>query len=82
MNGLINEPSGNLQAEKTTEFLTELLRAVEDLALSIRNAHGRERFPLEEAADHINRCRYLLEIITEMPPSHTRDRWPEGVGEE
>lgn len=79
MNNLVNQPSGELIAGKTVEVLTELLAAVEDLALSIRNTHGRERFPLEAAADHINRCRYLLGIIPEMPPSHTRERWPEGV---
>lgn len=79
MNGLINLPSGDLQGAKTSEFLTELLRAVEQLALSVRNAHGRERFPLETATDHINRCRYLLGEIAEMPPTHARDRWPEGT---
>lgn len=82
MSGLINVPSGELIGGKTEEFLGELLDAVEDLAQSVRNAHGRERFPLEEAADHINRCRFLLGRLDAMPPSHKRDRWPEGVEQE
>lgn len=81
MNGLINVPSGDLQGGKTAEFLVELLRAVEDLAVSIRSCHGRERRPLEQAADHINKCRFLL---GERDEWHAQEspRWPEGVAEE
>lgn len=81
MSGLINVPSGDLQGSKTAEFLTELLRAVEDLAVSVRNCHGRERRPLEQAADHINKCRYLLGENDSWTQQES-PRWPEGEGQE
>lgn len=81
MSGLINVPSGDLQGSKTSEFLTELLRAVEDLAVAIEPAAGRERRPLERAADHINKCRYLLGERDEWHQQES-PRWPEGVGQE
>jgi hypothetical protein len=81
MSGLTNVPSGDLIGGKTSEFLTELLRAVEDLAVSVRNCHGRERRPLEQAADHINRCRFLLGERDEWH-SQESPRWPEGTGDE
>lgn len=81
MNGLINIPSGDLQGGKTSEFLVELLRAVEDLALATEPLANRERRAFERVADHINKCRYLL---GEREEWHTQEspRWPEGVAEE